>query len=159
MGRSVDYLNNAERVNYFQWPTLFVYDPETDRDVETDELEDAEFIISDIQETIKSNFPGFDNCGRNPLNMGRWDGNEVHIILEGYGVEIGLSEYCGLATLSVRVDQRELDYCETDKEADAEYQKALNWINENWDEAAKYWGQYRKIGTFSNGEGVYEKIN
>jgi hypothetical protein len=30
---------------------------------------------------------------------------------------------------------------------------------ENWDEAAKYWGQYRKIGTFSNGEGVYEKIN
>lgn len=157
MGRSVDYLNNAEKVNYFQWPTLSVYDPETDRDVETDEYEDddyedAEYVIEYIQETIKSNFPDFDNCSH-------WDGRETHIILEGHGVEIGLSEYCGLATLSVRVDQRELEYCATDEEADAEYQKALNWINENWDEAAKYWGQYTKIGTFSNGEGVYEKIN
>ena len=117
MGRSVDYLNNAEKVNYFQWPTLSVYDPETDRDVETDEYEDddyedAEYVIEYIQETIKSNFPDFDNCSH-------WDGRETHIILEGHGVEIGLSEYCGLATLSVRVDQRELEYCATDEEADA----------------------------------------
>lgn len=149
MGRSVNYLNNAEKVNYFQWPTLSIYDPETDRDVETGDPEDAEYVIENIQETIKSNFPGFDNCSR-------WDGRETSIILEGYGLEIGLSEYCGLATLSVRVDQRELDYYATDEEADAEYKTALNWINENWDEASKYWNQYRKIGTFSNGEGVYE---
>ena len=152
MGRSVDYLNNAERVNYFQWPTLWVYDEDTDTDVETDDYWDAEDIISDIQETITSNYPGFDPCSR-------WDGRETHIILEGYGLEIGLSEYCGLATLSVRVDQSVLDYCDTDEEADAEYQKALNWINENWAEATKYWNQYAKIGTFSNGEGVYEKVN
>lgn len=152
MGRSVDYLNNAERVNYFQWPTLWVYDEDTDTDVETDELWDAADVISDIQETITSNYPGFDPCSR-------WDGRETHIILEGYGLEIGLSEYCGLATLSVRVDQSVLDYCDTDEEADAEYQKALNWLNENWDEAAKHWNQYAKIGSFSNGEGVYEKVN
>lgn len=152
MGRSVDYLNNAERVNYFQWPTLWVYDEDTDTDVETDEYWDAEDIISDIRETITSNYPGFDPCSR-------WDGRETHIILEGYGLEIGLSEYCGLATLSVRVDQKELDYCDTDEEADAEYQKCLAWINENWDEAAKHWNQYAKIGSFSNGEGVYEKVN
>jgi len=152
MGRSVDYLNRSERVNYFQWPTLWVYDEDTDTDVETDDYWDAEDIISDIQETITSNYPGFDPCSR-------WDGRETHIILEGYGLEIGLSEYCGLATLSVRVDQKELDYCDTDEEADAEYNKALNWINENWDEAAKHWNQYAKIGTFSNGESVYEKTN
>jgi len=152
MGRSVDYLNRSERVNYFQWPTLWVYDEDTDTDVETDELWDAEDIISDIQETITSNYPGFDPCSR-------WDGRETHIILEGYGLEIGLSEYCGLATLSVRVDQSVLDYCDTEEEADAEYQKCIAWINENWDEAAKHWNQYAKIGTFSNGEGVYEKVN
>lgn len=152
MGRSVDYLNNAERVNYFQWPTLWVYDEDTDTDVETDEYWDAEDIISDIRETITSNYPGFDPCSR-------WDGRETHIILEGYGLEIGLSEYCGLATLSVRVDQSVLDYCDTEEEADAEYQKCLAWINENWDEAAKHWNQYAKIGSFSNGEGVYEKVN
>jgi hypothetical protein len=152
MGRSVDYLNRSERVNYFQWPTLWVYDEDTDTDVETDDYWDAEDIISDIQETITSNYPGFDPCSR-------WDGRETHIILEGYGLEIGLSEYCGLATLSVRVDQSVLDYCDTEEEADAEYQKCIAWINENWDEAAKHWNQYAKIGTFSNGEGVYEKVN
>jgi hypothetical protein len=152
MGRSVDYLNNAERVNYFQWPTLWVYDEDTDQDVETDELWDASDVISDIQECITSNFPEFDKCSR-------WDGRETQIILEGYGVQIGLSEYCGLASLSVRVDQSILDYCDTDEEADAEEQKIKDWIHANWDEVSKYWNEYKRIGTFSNGEGVYQKAN
>ena len=152
MGRSVDYLNRSERVNYFDWPTLSVYDEETDRDVETDELEDAQYVIEHIQEYIRSIFPGFDPCSR-------WDGNETHIILEGYGLEIGLSEYCGLASLSVRVDEGPLEYSEDDEAYETDKKKAINWINENWDEATKYWNQYAKIGTFSNGEGVYEKTN
>jgi hypothetical protein len=151
MGRSVDYLNRSERVNYFDWPILSVYDPETDRDVETDEYEDASIVIEDIQEYIRSIFPGFDPCSR-------WDGRETHIILEGYGVEIGLSEYCGLASLSVRVDEGPLEYSEDDEAYETDRQKALNWISENWDEASKYWNKYRKIGTFSNGEGVFEKV-
>jgi len=152
MGRSVDYLNRAERVNYFEWPTLSIYDDETDRDVETGELEDAEWVIENIQEYILSIFPGFDRCSR-------WDGRETHIILEGYGLEIGLSEYCGLASLSVRVDEGPLEYSEDDEAYETDRQKALNWINENWDEATKYWNRYKKIGTFSNGEGVFEKTN
>jgi hypothetical protein len=149
MGRSVNYLNNAERVNYFQWPLIWSYDEDTDQDVETDEYWDAADIISDIRETITSNYPGFDPCSR-------WDGRETHIILEGYGTEIGLSEYCGLATLSIRIDQSILDYCDTDEEAEAEETKIRNWIRDNWDQASEHWNQYRKIGTFSNGESVYE---
>ena len=149
MGRSVDYLNRSERVNYFQWPTLWVYDEDTDTDVETDELWDASDVISDIQEYITDKYPGFDKCSR-------WDGRETHIILEGYGTEIGLSEYCGLATLSVRVDEGPLEYSMDDQEYEADRQKALNWIRDNWDQASEYWNQYRKIGTFSNGESVYE---
>ena len=151
MGRSVSYLNNAERVNYFQWPTLWVYDEDTDQDVETDELWDAADIISDIQEYITDKYPGFDKCSR-------WDGRETHIILEGYGTEVGLSEYCGLATLSVRVNEDELEcYDLDDQDAyDTDKQKALAWIHENWDQATEHWNQYRKIGTFSNGESVYE---
>ena len=143
MGRSVNYLNNAERVNYFQWPVLWVYDEDTDTDVETDEYWDAREVIEDIQETIISNFPEFDRCNR-------WDGREVHVILEGYGVEIGLSEYCGLASLSVRVLE-----CYDLDDQDA-YDKALKWIDDNWDDASKYWNRYQKIGTFSNGESIYE---
>jgi hypothetical protein len=152
MGRSVNYLNNSERVNYFEWPTLWAYDEETDKDIKTDEYEEASFVIEDIQEYITSLFPEFEKCSR-------WEGNEVHIILEGYGLEIGLSEYCGLTSLSVRIDQSILDYFDTDEEAEEEYQKCLTWINDNWDEASKYWNRYRKIGTFSNGEGVFEKTN
>jgi len=152
MGRSVDYLNRAERVNYFEWPTIWAYDEDTDRDVETDELWDARDVIEDIQETITSNYPGFDSCSR-------WDGRETHIILEGYGLEIGLSEYCGLASLSVRVDEGPLEYSEDDEAYETDRQKALNWINDNWDEATKYWNRLKKIGTFSNGEGVFEKTN
>lgn len=152
MGRSVDYLNRAEKVNFFPWPTLWVYDEDTDSDIETDELWDAADVIADIREYITDKFPSFDRCSR-------WDGRETHIILEGYGVEIGLSEYCGLASLSVRVDEGPLEYSEDDAAYEADRLKAIQWITENWDEAAKPWGQYRKIGTFSNGEGVYEQIN
>ena len=152
MGRSVDYLNRSERVNYFQWPLIWAYDEDTDTDVETDEYWDASDVISDIQEYITDKYPGFDKCSR-------WDGRETHIILEGYGTEIGLSEYCGLATLSVRVDEGPLEYSMDDQEYEADRQKALNWIRDNWDQASEYWNQYRKIGTFSNGESVYEKTN
>jgi len=150
MGRSVDYLNRAERVNYFQWPTLWVYDEDTDQDVETDELWDAREVIEDIQCSIIERYPEFSRCKD-------WDGRETQIILEGYGVQIGLSEYCGLATLSVRVNEDEIDYCEADEVIETQRECVLNWINENWDEVSKYWNQYRKIGTFSNGESVYEK--
>jgi hypothetical protein len=152
MGRSVDYLNRSERVNYFQWPLIWAYDEDTDTDVETDEYWDASDVISDIQEYITDKYPGFDKCSR-------WDGRETHIILEGYGTEIGLSEYCGIATLSIRVDEGPLEYSMDDQEYEADRQKALNWIRDNWDQASEYWNQYRKIGTFSNGEGVYEKAN
>ena len=150
MGRSVDYLNRAEKVNYFNWPTVWVYDEDTNTDVETDELWDADEVVDDIVNTITDQFPQFNYCKR------RWDSNETRIILEGYGCEIGLSEYCGLATLSIRVDETVLDYCETDEDADKEYKKTLAWIDQNWDEIGKHWDKFRKVGTFSNGENVYE---
>jgi hypothetical protein len=150
MGRSVDYLKNAVKVNYFQYPTLWVYDEETGKDIETEEYEEWQWVIEAIQETIKSNYPDFENCRK-------LDGRETSIILTGYGVEIGLSEYCGLATLSVRVDENVLNYCDTDEEAEEAENTALNWIRDNWEECSKNWNEYKKIGTFSNGEGVFEK--
>jgi hypothetical protein len=151
MGRSVGYLNNSERVNYFQWPTVWVYDEDTNTDVETDEFWDADEVVDDITSSIIERFPEFSVCRK------RWDGNETRIILEGYGTEIGLSEYCGLATLSIRVDQSILEYMGDD--ADFWNDTYVQWIADNWNEIGKYWNQYRKIGTFSNGEGVYEKAN
>jgi uncharacterized protein (DUF111 family) len=145
MGRSVSYLSNALRVNYFNWPTLETGEGE---DVEV-EYEDGQFVIEDIQQTIISQWPEFEEANR-------WADREDHIILEGYGVEIALSEYCGLASLSVRVDESKADYCSTDEEYEQCVAAAKKWVDDNWDEATKYWNLYRKIGTFSNGESIYE---
>jgi hypothetical protein len=149
MGRSVNYLNRALNVSYFQWPTLWEYNEETGIDQETDELMEAYEVRQDIQESIISEFPEYEYSKK-------WDGNETSIILTGYGTEIGLSEYFGLASLSIRIDENELDRFIDYQE---QYDKIEAWINENWAKISQGYNQYNKIGTFSNGENVYEKNN
>jgi hypothetical protein len=153
MGRSVDYLNRATNVAYFQWPTLFIYNEETGIDEETNEYEEGYIVTENIQEGIISEFPEYEYSKK-------WDGRETSIILTGYCTEIGLSEYCGLATLSIRIDENELDYSNYDQnEYQAQYDKIEAWINENWAKISAGYNEYNKIGTFSNGESVYEKNN
>lgn len=141
MGRSVSYLSNAVRINYFPWPEYDVVD-END-EVLFQQYEDANIVIDDIQNHFIEADSGLSI-------VDRWDGREDHIILEGNGVEIALSEYCGLASLSVRVEESDYTDEETAKEG-------LDWIEKNWENISKPWAQYKKVGTFSNGESVYEK--
>ena len=149
MGRSVNYLNRALNVSYFQWPTLWEYNEETGIDQETDELMEAYEVRQDIQESIISEYPEYEYSKK-------WDNNETAIILTGYGTEIGLSEYCGVASLSIRIDENELDRFIDYQE---QYDKIEAWINENCAKISQGYNQYNKIGTFSNGENVYEKNN
>jgi len=151
MGRSVNYLNRALLISYFEWPTLWIYNEETGIDENSDELMDGYEVRQDIQESIISEFPEYEYSKK-------WDNNETAIILTGYGTEIGLSEYCGLATLSIRIDENLLAYYEQD-EYNEQYDKIEAWINENWAKISAGYNQYNKIGTFSNGESVYEKNN
>jgi hypothetical protein len=151
MGRSVDYLKNATKVSYFQWPLIESYNDETDEMIQTDEFEEGYIVTEDIQESIISEFPDYDRSKK-------WDGRETSIILSGYGTEIGLSEYCGLATLSIRINETELEYFE-EHEYNEQYDKIEKWINENWDRISAGYNQYNKVGTFSNGESVYEINN
>lgn len=154
MGRSVSYLSRAKRVNYFAWPTLEIYDEEKDVAVDTGEYMDNSEVIDWIVEGIKENFSEFKRV------YNSWDDRETQIILEGYGTQIGLSEYGGLATLSIRIDEDSTVGSNMDED---EYEEFLNvtekWIDENWDQVGKYWNQYRRIGGFSDGSSVYEKVN
>jgi hypothetical protein len=153
MGRSVDYLNSALQVSYFEWPLIESYNDETDQYEETDEYEDGDIVKGNIQESIISEFPEYDYCRE-------YDGRETAIILKGYNTEIGLSVYYGLATLSIRIDENELDYSNYDEqEYNEQYDKIEAWINENWAKISQGYDQYRKIGTFSNGESVFETKN
>jgi hypothetical protein len=153
MGRSVDYLNRALHVSYFEWPLIEFYNEITDEYEKTDEYEEYYFVKENIQESVISEFPQYDYCDK-------YDGRETAIILKGYGTEIGLSQYCGLATLSIRIDENELDYSNYDEqEYNEQYDKIEAWINENWAKISQGYDQYRKIGTFSNGEAVFETKN
>ena len=133
MGRSVDYLKRAQHVAYFDWPCW-------EDEYGEEYCEYAHEVIQDIRNVIMERFPEF-------YVEDKWDGRETHIILSGYGTEIGLSEYYGLATLSIRVED------DTDDDVD----KVEKWIDENWPSISEYYDKYRKVGTFSNGEGVFEK--
>ena len=139
MGRSVSYLSRAIRIAYFEYPKVESYN------------EDASLVIEDIQESIKSEFPEFSNTNE-------WDGNEDHIILEGYRTQIGLSEYCGLATLSIRVDESVLEYSEDDEDSEKQRAEITDWIEKSWKKISLGYNQYERIGGFSNGESFYQAI-
>ena len=153
MSRSVNYLNNAIQVSYFEWPRYYFYNEVTEQDEISEDYEDSYEVIDGIQESIISEFPEFDRAKK-------WEGNEVSIILQGHGAEIGLSEYCGLASLSIRIDENELDYNDYDEaEYNEQYDKILSWINENWARISAGYSQFNKVATFSNGEAIFEKNN
>lgn len=142
MGRSVSTLPRALGVVYFEWPERNVLDENGN---ETDELEyeDSSWVIEDITENTMSEYPEFDHASR-------WEG-ENHIIMDGYGCEISLSEYCGLAALCIRVSEL------SDEFDDEDMEEIRQWIDANWAKISKPYNKLRKVGTFSSGEAIFEK--
>lgn len=136
MSRSVDYLNNAEYVFYFPY--------ETDEDGQ----EDWEFLVECIQEHIQKRLPSYSECDA-------WDGRETRIILENSFCEIGISEYCGLVSVSIRTKEN-LHYC---PDLSGLAGNHIMQIRESLEKALVQSGAVllTKLGTFSNGEAVFEK--
>lgn len=144
MGRSVDYLNNATRVLYISYETEF--------EDEDGQIAYNEFAFDDLEcnvySVIKQLFPSFDNVEN------RWDGNETKIFLENRLVEFGISEYCGLVSISARPNDYANEY--------GKHGLAEAFINKIWDklqtELNGYCTVLSRIGGFSDGTSVYSKI-
>lgn len=157
MGRSVDYLNNAIGVTFFSVDPTNSNGLINDQDEEGNEIEretndsDYEFCFDDllgnITYSLLAKFKSLSKVEK------RWDGRETRIILENSHCEIGISEYCSLVSVSIRV--KVSDYV---NEALAE-----NWIKQNWHAMVKtmtentYHENLTRIGGFSNGESIYRK--
>lgn len=73
-----------------------------------------------------------------------WVGREDRAILENTYAYIGVSEYCGLAAVWLLPKYDE--------------PLAESWCARIAKNFNKMFGEYAKVGTFSNGESVYEKI-
>jgi hypothetical protein len=137
MGRSVNYLNNALRVAYVSYEDTY-------------EDEDGEVVVDDMAfDDLYENIT-YDLMGVFPslkVVRNEWDNRETRIFLRNRLVEFGISEYCGIVSVSVQVYDEELSGL------------ASSWVDKNWDRIEGLIGaNLRKVGSFSNGEVVYQKI-
>lgn len=131
MGRSVSYLSRAEEVTYLSL-----------------EFEDDDMYYDDFRENLFTMFS--DKYPTLSDVTHKWDGNETSIIMENRFCEIGLSEYCGLWSISIRVNDS--------------YDRpgiARHWINQVWpkmlDMLTKCYGEHHlaRMGGMSDGTSVY----
>jgi hypothetical protein len=140
MGRSVNYLDNAEVVLYFP----FQYSD----DVEMDNME-WDDMVGNLKCEIIKRLPSYYEV------KDKWGNRETRIILENNLCSIGISEYCGLVSLSVAPKNDVYDEWHESfairhaKQIEKTLQEVLNYLGLT---------SLRKIGSFSNGEGVFEKV-
>lgn len=183
MGRSVDYLSRAIGIAYINYDTSAIScdhcgstnvsaldEDEKDANeyghdhscnacsktfegIEPDAKFEWECFTDNIEEILKQRIPSIDILDR---KHSRWDGRETRIFAENKLAEFGISEYCGLVSISVRVIEDDYSW---------KYEAlAKRWIEKVWpgiqDAIAEAFptSALRRIGGFSNGEGVYELV-
>lgn len=163
MGRSVDYLNRATKVSYAEVNELGYSAPWSDELGDFDY--DAEPVYCDHQmqddwndfkarigEAFAKYYPSLDF----DANGFGWDGRETLIIARNKLVEVGISEYCGLVSLSVRpLDEHAwLNYSQSP--IGERFARQVN-LDKVLAYALGEEAVLHKVGTFSNGEGVYRR--
>lgn len=143
MGRSVNYLNNAEVVIYFLTPESNNEDGEYDGFLSQLNWDD---LVDNLTAKIKAKLPSY------TIEKNKWGNNETRIILSNNLCDIGISEYCGLVSLSVAPLNNSYNISESLAIHHAnQIEKTLQKIVDDLT------GQrLNKIGTFSNGEAVFK---
>ena len=148
MGRSVSYLDNAETVIYFTADWINGTDEDYDETLSQINWDDFQ---ANLEYAVKAKLKSYSECEE-------WDNRETKIILKNELCNIGISEYCGLYSLSVAP----IDY-------DGYYPCEIAKINFAKHHASQIENTLCKIlteigctvlnrlGTFSNGVGVFEK--
>lgn len=143
MGRSVSYLDNAEIVLYF--PLESIENESGEYDDFLDQIE-WDNMVENLKYEIKKRLPSYDI-------VNKWDNRETRIILENNLCVIGISEYCGLVSLSVAP-------CNNDYDAwhESFARRHAKQIKHTLEKVLDYLGlkSLNKIGTASNGEAFFE---
>ena len=147
MGRSVNFKAGAEKVLYLH------VDHDSDADDFQVEQDWADFK-HDLVYNLQNAFPSLGEPNHPQIE----DRGEVWSFLDNKLVTLWLSSYCGLVSVSITINQFDSWY-EGDKTG-----LAKQWLNQNDKKLieAVYatWNStpVRKIGNFSNGEGLFEKV-
>ena len=174
MGRGVSYLNRAHTIVYYDvsWMGMeqvstcpkcgedyyHPYEDESEPDtveccgetlVYSDEYreghDDWTWFIEDLTDQFIAKYPSLEPCDN-------WEGNEDHIFLENELIEVGVAEYCGLASVSMRAkNSNEFWDCPGKLNFANRMESYVGvWVD-------KTLGDYNRVGGFSDGTSVYEK--
>lgn len=134
MGRSAATVNDAE-VIYFDYTDYDEYDWQD--------------MIDNVSNDLRKKYLSL-------LNADKWIDRENHIILENNHIQISVSEYCGCGAFSIFVRPDIENYWPYNGNL------ARHWLEQNITGIKKIIAQYvhclKRIGTFSNGEAVYEAV-
>lgn len=158
MGRSVNYLSDAKIVIYVD-TSDYGYGNEIDdngNEIENTRYYDNGIAIDEFDtlkeyviELISEKYPRFNKCNK-------WEGNEVHIIAENSFVNMAISEYCGLTSISFAV-KSDLHYSIPEILAEQWLTRVSANITKLLNKALG--NTLTKVGTFSNGECVFNKAS
>lgn len=166
MGRSVSYPSAAQVITFATMESTFA-DCECGAEVDTSfrgtcdscgrEVEavgdDFDELIEDFQQHLKSLFPSVE-----PADS--WIDNEDHVLAENKLARFGMSEYCGL--VSYWIVPKEYSgpkgefYYSSDRFIEP---MSKRWIASISDKFVAAFGELTKVGSMSNGEGVYRRID
>jgi hypothetical protein len=169
MGRSVSYATGAQVVTFATIEDVKCEECNGEGEVQSDEP-DAESgdmvtcdicrgsgyeedhdgwrfeqLVEDFRYQLKQMFPSVENADD-------WIGREDHVLAENRLARFGISEYCGL--VSYWIVPKEWDGYGADPEP-----LAKRWIASIEDKFVKAFGELTKVGSMSNGEGVYRRIS
>jgi hypothetical protein len=151
MGRSVSRPSNATAVAYRSFEAEDEFDAEFEFEYLIDWVRETAkeawpSMIDWVRETAKEAWPSMVECDE-------WVGREDHAILSNDLAYIGLSEYCGL--VSIWLVDREDRYDGYDQ---GESNLCKPWCAQIERKFLKLFSEYQKIGTASNGESFYERV-
>lgn len=140
MGRTVSYPSGSVAVCYRD---ISHFGTDGDSFDELSAELEWESLIEDIVETCKAHWPSLKECEY-------WLDDENRVLLENQHAIVGVSEYGGLACVWLKVCILRLSR--------SNGMLANHWSLQIAPKFNMFFGQLRKVGTFSNGEAVYEKI-
>ena len=151
MGRSVSYADNYSAIAYVDVSDFGTCENEDGEEFDNDFQAQInwDFWLENVQEQIMGKWGSFVTCNK-------WLEREVHAILANDFAYITVSSYGGLASLCLVSRYEYDDVCYDESQRMANLSKGFcGRIASRFE---KMFGEYRKIGSFSNGEGVFEKV-
>lgn len=137
MGRSVSTPTNCAAIAYRDVSGM-------EEGFEWDDFK--EWIVDAAQEV----WPSLETCDE-------WLDREDHAILENGHCYIGVSEYCGLAAIWLMSKRDKLENETACMYNEGYANLADHWCEQVADKFSARFGEYRKIGTGSNGVAFFER--